>query len=165
MKDVKLGGGLQFSSNEISVKIKKLSDNAVVPAYSRSGDAGMDITATSMTETDQYIEYGTSLSVAIPEGYVGLIYPRSSLSKYDIVLANHVGVIDSNYRGEITFRFKPTKTWDDFSDHSVVGPKYYNIGDRIGQIIIQKIPEVTFEVAEELDETVRGTGAYGSSGV
>src|SRR4051812_36638080 len=101
MKEVRLGGGLYIHSNEIDVEIKKLSDKAVVPSYSRPGDAGLDLTATTMTENEMYIEYGTDLAIAVPEGYVGHISPRSSLSDYDLILSNHVGVIDSNYRGEI----------------------------------------------------------------
>lgn len=140
----------------MNVKIKKLVPEAVVPKYSRKGDAGLDLTATSMNDTDMYIEYGTGLAVAIPEGYVGYIFPRSSLSNYHLDLANAVGVIDSNYRGEIKFRFK--KTEDHWSS------KYYKVGDRVGQLIIMPIPEIEFEEAEELDETNRGANGYGSSG-
>ena len=143
----------------VNVKIKKLTTEVVIPKYSRSGDAGLDLTATSINETDMYIEYGTGLAVAIPEGFVGYIFPRSSLSNYDLILANHVGVIDSNYRGEIKFRFKKHCTFK-VSD----AYKYYEVGDRIGQLIVQKIPLVQFEETEELDETNRGANGYGSSG-
>ncbi len=146
----------------MDVKIKKLVPEAIVPAYSRSGDAGMDMTATSVTETEMYVEYGTGLAMAIPVGYVGLIYPRSSLSNYDLILANHVGVVDSNYRGEVKFRFK--KSYEKVLK-GVRDAKYYSVGDRIGQIIIQEIPTVNFEVTDDLDETNRGANGYGSSGV
>lgn len=169
MKDVKLGGGLQLISNELEVKIKKLVPEATVPAYSRAGDAGLDLTATSMVETKFYIEYGTGLSIAIPSGFVGLMYPRSSLSNYHLILANHVGVIDSNYRGEIKFRFKKTQKQKKFvnvygEEQLTVPPNIYKVGDRIGQIIIQEIPEIKFQVVEELDDTNRGDKGYGSSG-
>lgn len=80
----------------MKVKIKKLNENAVIPSYSKQGDAGMDLVATSKI-FDKYgnVEYGTGLAMEIPEGYVGLIFPRSSISKKDLALTNAVGVIDS----------------------------------------------------------------------
>lgn len=167
MKDVRISGGIQLISNEVKVKVKKLVPEAVVPFYSRPGDAGMDMTAISVAETDMYIEYGTGIALQLPPNYVGLIYPRSSLSNYDLILANHVGVIDSNYVGEIKFRFKRTMTLPQVGRFYPTPEtlKVYKIGDRIGQIIVQKIPEVKFEEVEELDKTVRGENGYGSSGV
>lgn len=80
----------------MKVKIKKLNENAVIPQYAKPGDAGMDLTATSKY-FDEYgnICYGTGLAFEIPQGYVGLVFPRSSCSKQQLVLANAVGVIDS----------------------------------------------------------------------
>lgn len=157
MNDVKLSGGLQLIKKEaLTVKFKKLSENAVAPKIMREGDCGADLTATSMVEKPEYIEYGTSLAVVIPEGFVGVIAPRSSLSNYDLILANHLGIIDQNFRGEITFRFKVIDThWNS---------RTYKVGDRIGQLLIIPLPQVSFEEVEELSETNRGTGAYGSSG-
>lgn len=153
----------------VNVKFKKLDPNAVIPKYAKRGDAGLDLTATSIEENDMYLEYGTGLSVQIPEGYVGLIYPRSSLSNYDLVLSNHVGVIDSGYRGEIKFRFK--KVYREFgSCEGVVYPnvrdfKKYNVGDRVGQLIIMPYPLVLIEEVTELEDSQRGNGGFGSSGV
>jgi dUTP pyrophosphatase len=80
----------------MKVKIKKLDIDAVVPRYAKIGDAGLDLVATSKSQiVDNIIEYGTSLAVEIPEGYIGLIFPRSSIYKYDLWLTNSVGVIDS----------------------------------------------------------------------
>ncbi len=143
----------------LPVKIKKLSDKAVIPKYAESGSAGMDMVATSMKAYFQgaiaYVEYGTDLAIEIPEGFVGLIYPRSSISSATtFVLANSVGVIDSSYRGEIKFRFKSI---------TPVG-RLYNVGDRIGQIVIMPYPQVQFEEVTELSDTDRGTGGYGSTG-
>lgn len=147
----------------LEVNIKKLNELAVVPAYGKNGDAGKDLTATSKTETEMYIEYGTGLAMEIPQGYVGLIFPRSSLSNYDLVLANHVGVVDSNYRGEIKFRFK--KSYEKLLKlDKVREPKYYDVGDRIGQIIIVPYPVVAFNVVSELEESNRGAAGFGSSG-
>lgn len=134
----------------LEVKIKKLIDSAVIPSYAKPGDAGMDLTATSVNETLTYIEYGTGLTVEIPENYVGLIFPRSSISKYGLILANSIGVIDSGYRGEILCRFKVTD-WDNV----------YNVGERVAQIIILPYPQVKFILSDQLSETERGDGGFG----
>jgi len=157
MKRLQLTGGLQLIDDSICVKFKRLSPEAIVPTFSRVGDAGADLVATSVTETDLYIEYGTSLAIALPDGTAGLIFPRSSLSNYHLALSNSVGVLDQNYRGEIKFRFKKTNNGPSAS--------YYKVGDRIGQLIVLPIPAITFEEVEELDETNRGESGYGSSGV
>lgn len=154
--DVKLSGGIQLVKNTVDVKVKRLSPDAVLPKYAKANDAGQDLTAISKVETQKYIEYGTGLALEIPRGYVGLIYPRSSLSNYDMVLANHVGVIDADYRGEIKFRFKKT--------NEGAYAKYYEVGDRIGQLIVVPFPVVQWEEVSELEETERGSGGYGSSG-
>lgn len=139
----------------IQVGIKKLHKDAVIPQYAKPGDAGMDLVATNM-DTDQYgnVIYGTGIALEIPEGYVGLIFPRSSNSKTDLYLTNHVGVIDSGYRGEIMFKFRTTQK----------NPKLYSIGDRIGQIMILPYPQIEFVEAEELSISARGTGGFGSTG-
>lgn len=142
----------------MKVKIKKLHKNAVIPKYAKEGDAGMDLTATSKKVNISYttgfdsITYGTGISLEIPSGHVGLLFPRSSLSKTDLILGNHVGVIDSGYRGEVMMKFRNT----DYRD--------YEVGDRIGQIIIMPYPQVEFEEVEELSDTSRGDGGFGSTG-
>ena len=143
----------------MKVKIKKLVDNAVIPSYAHDGDAGMDITATSVSfDNDNNVVYGTGLAFEIPKGYVGLLFPRSSNAKKDLLLSNCVGVIDSPYRGEVLFKFKRTKKgW--FRKE-----KIYEVGDRIGQMIIIKHPTIEFVESEELSETERGCSGYGSSG-
>lgn len=146
----------------MKVKIKKLNESAVIPKYSKAGDAGMDLVATSI-EIDKYgnIVYGTGLAFEIPKGYVGLLFPRSSISKYDMNLTNSTGVLDSGYRGEVFFKFKrPSRFINDFTDACST----YNVGDRIGQIIILPYPQIKFEEVEELSETDRGTGGFGSTG-
>ena len=93
----------------MEIRIKKLIEGAVIPQYSKQGDAGLDLTATSRRmDPTGFIEYGTGLAVQIPTGYVGLVFPRSSISRVNMQLCNAVGVIDSGYRGEILCRFKPT---------------------------------------------------------
>ena len=159
----------------IKVKIKKTRPDAVIPRYAKVGDAGLDLTATSMYY-DEYgnICYGTGLAFEIPEGYVGLIFPRSSICKEQLLLSNAVGVIDSGYRGEVSFKFKPSIALDNRQcvkadeeklwSIAVRQNDIYKVGDRIGQIIIMPYPSVEFEEVEELSETERGEGGYGSSG-
>lgn len=142
----------------MKVKIKKLSSNAKIPTYANPGDAGMDIYATSMKFTEDYIEYGTGLSFEVPEGYVMLIFPRSSISNKDLVLTNSVGVLDSGYRGELRFRFKKLK------EPGKLRMDLYNPGDKIGQIMIIPYPTIEFEEVENLSDSVRGVGGFGSSG-
>lgn len=173
----------------MKVKIKKLHPDAAIPAYAKPGDAGMDLTAVSM-KIDEYgnICYGTGLAFEIPEGYVGLVFPRSSNHKKGVILTNCVGVIDSGYRGEVSFKFRPLYE----KAHSIASEEYkaylkeshpdfdetqefvlleypgnnttFKVGDRIGQIIIMPYPQIEFEEVDELSETERGEQGYGSSG-
>lgn len=139
----------------MQVKIKKLSPNAKIPSYAKPGDAGMDLTAISYT-CDEYgnLVYHTGLSIEIPDGYVGLIFPRSSVSSKKLVLSNSVGVIDSGYRGEIIFKFQKIGECNE---------PYYP-GDRIGQLVIMPYPKIEFLEVDELSDSVRGDGGYGSTG-
>lgn len=120
--------------------------------YAKSGDAGLDLVAVSIEETNKYIEYDTGVAVEIPNGCVGLAFPRSSISKYDLLQCNSVGVIDSGYRGTIRFRFKR------------LGPDIYQIGDKIGQLVILDIPSISLNIVTMLSDSERGTGGFGSSG-
>lgn len=143
---------------DMKVRIKLLNELAQEPFKANPTDAGWDLTATSIGY-DEFgnICYGTGIAMEIPEGYVGLVFPRSSICKYEQLLTNSVGVIDSHYRGEITAKFAPT------SKQLGTG-KRYQVGDRICQIIIIPFPEIEFEEAEELSQTDRGVKGYGSSG-
>lgn len=163
------------------VKIKKLHTDAKIPKYSKPGDAGMDLVAVERnllcseeTLTD-YIEYKTGISIEIPEGHVGLLFPRSSNSNKDLYLSNHVGVIDSGYRGEICFRYKIDQTYDYiveqeennftyYLNNELFDVSVYAVGDKIGQLIIIPYPQIEFEEVEELSNTERGSGGYGSTG-
>ena len=149
----------------MKVKIKRLTPNSVIPSYAKPGDAGMDLTATSKF-FDEYgnICYGVGLAFEIPEGYVGLVFPRSSCSKKQLVLANAVAVIDSGFRGEVVMKFKPSIALDGeqcVTDKRVYG--IYNIGDRIAQMIIMPYPHIEFEETDKLSETERADGGYGST--
>ena len=144
----------------MKVKIKKLHADAVLPTYAKYGDAAMDLYATERGEVDDYgnMVYKTGLAMEIPDGYVGLIFPRSSVSKTKHMLRNHVGVIDSGYRGEVLLKFG----W--FSQASTPNNYIYDKGDRIGQIMIISHPYVNFVEVEELSKTARGSGGFGSTG-
>lgn len=145
--------------NGLEVKIKKLHENAVIPTYSKDGDAGMDLTAVSVEHTPDYISYKTGLSFEIPTGYVGLLFPRSSNSKKDLLLTNSVGVLDSGYRGEVELRFKP------ILNNKLENISTYDVGDRVGQIMILPYPKIKFIESEELSSSDRGSGGFGSTGV
>jgi len=162
----------------INVRIKRLYRDAVVPSYAKPGDAGMDLTAVSKVyDKDGNVSYGTGLAFEIPEGYVGLLFPRSSNSKKELVLSNSVGVLDSGYRGEVSFKFKPVPFFSGKDDaESVDATDYtttqlgvndvvdYQIGERIGQIIILPYPQIIFEEVDQLSATERGKGGFGSTG-
>lgn len=152
----------------MQVNIKKLSEDAVVPTYAKHGDAGMDLTATSKHYDDHgNVVYGTGLAFEIPNGFVGLLFPRSSNTKKDLVLGNSVGVLDSGYRGEVILKFKPTgKVFEDDGSTIDLHPitlDSYEIGDRIGQIIIMPIPQIEFVEVDELSTSDRGIGGFGST--
>lgn len=142
------------------VNIKKLDENAVIPKYAHSTDAGMDLVATSVQYDQEYNNYiyGTGIALEIPEGYVGFIFPRSSNRKTNCYMTNHVGVIDSGYRGEVMVTFK------DRNDHPEMGKEPYKVGDKIAQIIIMPYPNIQFAEAENLSDSDRGTGGHGSTG-
>lgn len=138
------------------VKIKRLHPDAVVPSYATYGDAGMDLRAVAVeNDTHGNIVCRTGLAMEIPDGYVGLLFPRSSVSKTSLTLRNSVGVVDSGYRGEILLKFGKTMT---------TGSPLYEKGNKIGQIIIMPRPEVEFVEAVELSLTERGDGGFGSTG-
>lgn len=144
-------------SAPLTVRIKKLHPDAVVPTKAHPTDAGFDLTAvwSGWNNANKVFEYGFGLSFEIPKGYVGLIFPRSSIFRKDLFLTNCVGVIDSGYRGEVTVKFKSTNGRI---------PESYNVGERVAQMIILPYPEIKFVESDALTGTDRGTGGYGSTG-
>lgn len=168
----------------MEVKIKKVHPNAVIPTYATEDSAGMDLTVTSW-EFDEYGNkvYHTGLAFEIPKGYAGFIFPRSSNAKKNLWLTNSVGIIDADYRGEVTLKYKTTlrvlrdfkiwlKVWfkkkitekDTVNITNVWDNEDYQVGDKCGQIVIMPFPQIEFKEVDELSETVRGTGGYGSTG-
>jgi dUTP pyrophosphatase len=156
----------------MKIKFKKLHEDAVLPSYAKAGDAGLDLTAVSDGETVfsedpkslwYYVEYKTGLACEIPEGHVGLLFPRSSISKSALILANSIGVADSGFRGQICLRFKMDAGLVNQTDgyKSAV----YKKGDRIGQLMIIPIPTIEPEFVDELSTTDRGSGGFGSTNI
>ena len=141
----------------MKVKFKKLNMLAQDPFRANGTDAGFDLIASSIEHplgsTSLFVEVCTGISVEIPNGYVGLLFPRSSISTTKHFLRNSVGVIDSGYRGEIKLRFSLDES-----------PTSYQIGDKVGQIIFIKLPVVELIEVEELSTSDRSTGGFGSSG-
>lgn len=142
----------------IDLKIKKLSENAVIPSYGSASAAGADLYS---AEEEIVIKPGetklvhTGLAMEIPEGYVGLIYARSGIAtKRGLAPANKVGVIDSDYRGEIM-----VSIYNHSSETQTIAA-----GERVAQIVITPYLTVNFVESEELDDTLRGSGGFGSTG-
>jgi dUTP pyrophosphatase len=141
--------------NNLKVKFKKVHPQAVIPTYAKCGDAAMDLHAAEVMKDKwgNYV-YLTGVALEIPPGFVGLLFPRSSVSKTCLSLANSVGVVDSGYRGEIMFKYRNTGEPNDL----------YRSGDRIGQLMILPYPTVELIEVDELSTTERGKGGFGSTG-
>ena len=140
----------------MKIQFKKLNPQAQKPKFGKPGDAGADLTATSLdTSRPGQIVYGTGLAVEIPEGMVGLVFPRSSVRSTTLSMSNSVGVIDSGYRGEIMVTFNMNNT---------NGAIYYSVGDRIAQLVIMPVPLAQYVEVKELSETERNTSGHGSTG-
>lgn len=143
----------------MNVKLQKLHADAVIPTFGSDGAAGADLyallDAPATIEPAQTLLVKTGIAMAIPDGYVGLIFARSGLaSKRGLAPANKVGVIDSDYRGELMVALH---------NHSDI-PQTIEPKERIAQLAIVPYLRPTFEVADSLDETVRGVGGFGSTG-
>lgn len=139
------------------VNFKKLHPGAVTPTKAHESDAGFDLTAVSerFDRENDFIEYGCGVAVSIPPGFVGLLFPRSSTSKYDLTLCNSVGVLDSGFLGEVCFRYRETIE---------AGAKRYQIGDRVGQLVIMPLVNVSLHEVGSLQPSERGTSGWGDSG-
>lgn len=144
----------------MEIKFKKLHEKAVAPAKQHVSDAGFDLTCVAVStvrnECGQVLlVYHTGLAIEIPKGYVGMIFPRSSIYKKSLIQSNCVGILDENYRGEVMVIMRNTTD---------VIPAIYKEGDRFAQLVIVKLPTVDgFVEAEELSETERGIDGFGST--
>lgn len=143
----------------VTVKIKKLSPDATVPTYGSPFSAGADLYACESSpvtiEPGKTVLIHTGLSFEIPEGYAGLIYARSGLAtKKGLAPANKVGVIDSDYRGEVMVSL--------YNQSEI--PQTVEPGERLAQLVITPFLKADFTVADELSDTLRGQGGFGSTG-
>ncbi|PRB72157.1 dUTP diphosphatase [Arthrobacter sp. MYb213] len=142
----------------ISVKIKMLDPDLPVPGYAHPSDAGADLHAreSAVLQPGERALIRTGLAIALPHGYVGLVHPRSGLAaKHGITVVNAPGTVDAGYRGEIMVTLLNTDNSNAFEVQR---------GDRIAQLVIQKVELAQFEQVETLDDTARGTGGFGSTG-
>lgn len=145
-------------ANSLNVSVKVLNEDAVVPEAAYSGDAGIDLHATEDVHLEPFERclVGTGLSVAIPDGYAGFVLPRSgSAIKQGLSLVNAPGLIDSGYRGELKC------IAINLDAHQAIDIVK---GDRIAQLVIMEVAKVALFEVDELDDTERGTGGFGSSG-
>lgn len=142
---------------ERMLQFQLLHPEAKLPTRASDGSAGLDLYCHSANAYGKtMIEYNTGVAVAIPEGYVGLLVPRSSITGTSLRLANSVGVIDSDYRGPIKMRFD--------HNHLPDSDRPYDFGDKIGQLVIVPCPAFMPVKVDSLPETARGQGGFGSSG-
>lgn len=153
------GGAIEnfrLAPERLQVKVKKLHKKAVIPKYAKDGDAGLDLIATSKwyDEENEKVAFGFGLAFEIPRGYVGLLFPRSSNRKTKLLLSNAVGVLDSGYRGEVMAFWTPVER----------PVKNYEVGDKVVQLLIVPYPEIEMVEVEELSDSERGSGGFGSSG-
>lgn len=138
----------------MKVKFKKLDKYVKVPSYAHKGDAGLDLEVRNILHlSPDVIEYGFGIAVEIPRGYVGLLFPRSSVYKTNLSQTNCVGVIDSGYRGEIRAKF-----------YVGINAEPYEIGDRACQLIIIPYPTIEPIEVDELSASDRGEKGFGSTG-
>ena len=145
--------------NPINVHIKLLDPELPAPSYAKPGDAGADLRSRIEFELEpgERALVPTGMAIALPEGYVGLVHPRSGLAtKHGITIVNAPGTVDSGYRGELMVTLLNTDKTKSF---------HVQRGDRIAQLIIQKYEHATFTVVDELDQTERGSSGFGSSGI
>jgi dUTP pyrophosphatase len=141
----------------LEVKYKKLFPDAKDPIKIHYGDVGFDLTARTIRETEDFVEYGTGIAIELPVGYCGLLFPRSSNSKKDLLLCNSIGLIDGLYFGELMFRYKRLRDKNRIS-------KAYSPGDVCGQLVIMPYPEIYMTCVSELNVSgTRGTGGFGST--
>lgn len=147
-----------MSEPSLDISLQLLDDQMPVPSYAHPSDAGADLHAREAVELapGQRALIRTGIALALPHGYVGLIHPRSGLAaKHGITVVNAPGTVDAGYRGEIMVTLLNTDATHSFS---------VNRGDRIAQLVIQKVEHARFTLVQSLDQTSRGVGGFGSTG-
>jgi len=153
----------------MKVKIKKLHKDANIPKQITKLAGGWDVTTTEIIQEEKdFVICKLGFALQPPSNYKITLVPRSSLTKTKWVLQNSPGLGDPDYLGEYQFRFRAIPEslgWDNSDEYELIYSKFpYEVGDRIGQIYLEEIIPMEFEEVDELSETERGTGSYGSSG-
>jgi dUTP pyrophosphatase len=148
-----------MTASSVEIRIRRLVPDVPLPSYAHPGDAGADLTTT----VDVHLEPGeralvpTGISIALPEGYVGLVHPRSGLAaRCGLSIVNSPGTVDAGYRGEVKVMLVNLDPRQSVVLHR---------GDRIAQLVVQRVEQATFVEVDELPPSVRGEGGYGSTGV
>jgi dUTP pyrophosphatase len=148
-----------MTASSVEIRIRRLVPDVPLPSYAHPGDAGADLTTT----VDVHLEPGeralvpTGISIALPEGYVGLVHPRSGLAaRCGLSIVNSPGTVDAGYRGEVKVMLVNLDPRQ---------PVVLHRGDRIAQLVVQRVEQATFVEVDELPPSVRGEGGYGSTGV
>jgi dUTP pyrophosphatase len=142
----------------VHVQVRRLDPELPVPAYAHPGDAGADLVAAADVELapGERRLVPTGIALALPEGYVGLVHPRSGLAtRLGVTVLNAPGTVDAGYRGEI---------FVNLVNHDPSGTVKISRGDRIAQLLVQRVERAVFQVVDELTDTVRGAGGHGSTG-
>ena len=146
------------SSSDLEIQVQRLDADLPLPAYAHPGDAGADL----LTTVDLTLAPGeramvpTGIAIALPEGYVALVHPRSGLAaRHGLSIVNSPGTVDAGYRGEIKVML---------INHDPVAPIELRRGDRIAQLVIQRVERARFTEVGDLPDSVRGDGGYGSTG-
>ena len=143
----------------VVIPVQRLNSDLPLPNYAKPGDAGADLIANeevTLAPGGGRALVGTGIAVAIPRGYAGFVQPRSGLAlRHGITCLNTPGLIDSGYRDELKVLLVNTDPSEPYEVHR---------GDRIAQLVIQKVEEVAWEESEQLDDTERGLGGFGHSG-
>jgi dUTP pyrophosphatase len=143
---------------DLVIQLRRLDPDLPLPAYAHPGDAGADLVAAQDVELAPGARAAvrTGIAVAIPDGYVGLVHPRSGLAaRLGVTVLNAPGTVDAGYRGEILVIL---------INHDPAGTVKISRGDRIAQLVVQRVERAVFEVVDELDDTARGAGGHGSTG-
>lgn len=143
----------------MEIALKKLVDHATVPSYARDGDAGADLVAcedVTLSAAGGRALVATGLAIALPDGVAAFVQPRSGLAlRHGVTVLNSPGLIDSGYRGELKVLLVNTDPREDFE---------VTVGERIAQLVIQEVVSAEFTVVEELSDSARGEGGFGSTG-
>ena len=154
----------------MQITFRRLNDNAVVPVFATKGAACADVVATEIVKQDSYnVTVKLGFATEIPEGYKGVVVPRSSFTQKGWVMQNSPAQIDSDYRGEWMLKFQ-SLTFDAVSTrHNLIDllPEDfpYEVGDRVAQVYFEKVEQAEFVVVDDLESTERGEGGFGSTGV